>query len=116
CNDWPASEKAVYLQKINEEILAPRKRTRDDEDDAPIEQDSESTNQLSAHPRQSTIRDCFIENPYLQDYLCDLNPSYNPPSRDIVKGRLLTEMFSDHIQKKLNTLPTLKDLTISLDG
>ncbi|CAG8441686.1 3681_t:CDS:2 [Cetraspora pellucida] len=128
CNDYPTSEKAIYLQKINEEILAYRKHTHDDEDDASIEQDSESTNQLSIHPHQKKLHHkllktiifgnipfSFIENPYLQDYLHDLNSSYNSSSWDMIKGCLLTEMFSDHIQKKLNTLPTLKDLMISLD-
>ncbi|CAG8470604.1 2522_t:CDS:2 [Cetraspora pellucida] len=34
----------------------------------------------------------------------------------MIKGHLLTEMFSDHLQKKLMTLSTLTDITISLDG
>jgi hypothetical protein len=58
----------------------------------------------------------IVENPYLQEFLCELNPSYLLPSRDMIKGRLLTKMFSDHLQEKLNTLPSLIDLTISLDG
>ncbi|CAG8686907.1 2017_t:CDS:1, partial [Cetraspora pellucida] len=58
----------------------------------------------------------FVDNSYFQDFLRNLNPSYNPPTRNVVKERLLTEMFSDHLQKKLNTLPTLTDITISLNG
>ncbi|CAG8441495.1 5717_t:CDS:2 [Cetraspora pellucida] len=128
CSNWPASEKTAYLQKIA--------------DENPTSQDCEDTYQS---PTQGTILDwysrplsqnqseklhqkllkaivygnipfCIVENPYLQSYLRELNPSYNPPSRDMIKGRLLTQMFSDHIQKKLNKLPTLTDLTISLDG
>ncbi|CAG8561545.1 7616_t:CDS:1, partial [Scutellospora calospora] len=49
CSDWPASEKAIYLQKISEENILSHKRTCDDEDDISAKQDSESTDQLSTH-------------------------------------------------------------------
>ncbi|CAG8719916.1 4576_t:CDS:1, partial [Cetraspora pellucida] len=111
--DWPAPEKAVYLQKISKENILPCKHTCDDEDDTSAEQDSESTNQLSTHPHQSTIFDwcvqplsqmqleklhqkllkaiiyrnitfSIVNNPYLQEYLHDLNPSYHSPSQDMI--------------------------------
>ncbi|CAG8738685.1 12178_t:CDS:2, partial [Ambispora leptoticha] len=86
CSDWPASEKAIYLQKIAEESLAPRKRAHDNEDDTSAEQDSENTHQQSTHLHQNMIG-----------------------------GHLLTKMFSNHFQEKLNMLPSLTDLTVSLD-
>ena len=150
CNDWPASEKTAYIQKISEETHASRKRTCDN-DNTSVEQTNEQVNDdteqwsSTSKPHQENILSwCtrtlsqaqleyfhqkllkiiihgnltfrFVENPYLQDFLQELNPSYHLPSRDMVKGRLLTKMFSNHVQEKLSTLSSFTDLTISLDG
>ncbi|CAG8777492.1 12939_t:CDS:1, partial [Cetraspora pellucida] len=58
----------------------------------------------------------IVENSYLKNYLTALNPSYHSFSRNMIKGHLLTKLFSDHIQQKLNTLPALTDFTVFLDG
>ncbi|CAG8709924.1 17364_t:CDS:2, partial [Cetraspora pellucida] len=57
----------------------------------------------------------FVENPYIREFLQELNPSYHLPSHDMVKGHLLTKMFSNHVQDKLNTCLALTDITVSLN-
>ncbi|CAG8477570.1 13561_t:CDS:2, partial [Cetraspora pellucida] len=136
CSDWPASEKAVYLRKISEESSVTRKHVHEDEE-VFTSTENRNTSQLPAPYHQSTI-DWYsqplpqthleklhqnllkaiiygnlpfniVENPYLKDYLRELNPSYYLPFRDMLQGRLLTKIFSDHLQKRLNTLLSLTD-------
>ena len=128
--------KRTYDSINDDEDDSPTEQTSHDDDD--------NVQQLSA-PRQNTILNFFtrpvsqaqseklnykllksiihgnisfnfVDNPYFKDFLCELNPSYTSPSRNMIKGRLLTEMFSDHLQIKLNKFSTLTDITISLDG
>ncbi|CAG8718780.1 530_t:CDS:1, partial [Cetraspora pellucida] len=144
CSDWPPLGKATYLSKISNESPTSHKRTHEEEEED-ISTEHNGTQQSFESPRQSTILNWynrplpntqseklhqkllkaiiyrnlsfnFVKNPYLQEYLSELNPAYHLPSRDMIKGRLLTTMFSDHLQKKLNAFPSLTNITISLDG
>ncbi|CAG8714465.1 17896_t:CDS:2, partial [Cetraspora pellucida] len=84
--DWHATEKAKYIQEIKKEKHIPRKHANnslndeeDEEDDSSAKQTTHADNDnvLSA-PRQNTILDWY--------FLCNLNPSYNLPSQDMVRG------------------------------
>ncbi|CAG8618918.1 10441_t:CDS:2, partial [Cetraspora pellucida] len=57
----------------------------------------------------------FVENLYLHEFLQKLNPTYHLPFCDMIKGCLLTKMFSNHVQEKLNTFSTFIDFIISLN-
>ncbi|RIB00257.1 hypothetical protein C2G38_2234962 [Gigaspora rosea] len=107
----PAAKSHLEKKKLNEETVVPHKRTNDyidnGKEDSPDSSTEQSTHDV-AHDDDN--------NPYFQDFLNDLNSSYNSPSRDMIKEPVLTEMFSNHILNKLETLSTLTDLTISLDG
>ncbi|CAG8742634.1 16565_t:CDS:2, partial [Cetraspora pellucida] len=95
CSDWLSTEKSAYLQKVSEESSATRKRTHNNEDD-PIEQSSSDIAQQPSTPSQCQSTLNWYTRPLPQAQSEKLHQNF-------LKA------------KKLNTLPSLINLTISLD-
>ncbi|CAG8693720.1 439_t:CDS:2, partial [Cetraspora pellucida] len=148
CSSWPATEKASYIKKVNEETTSTRKRNKPSQEDSietMFETTSETTSELAgpSAKQENILNWCkpissaqseklyskllnaiiygnlsfnLVNNPYFQDFLQELAPSYQPPSLDMLRGCILTKTFSNHLQKKLTIMSTFTDATICLDG
>lgn len=55
-------------------------------------------------------------NMFFNQFVQALSSSYRVPTRNMLSGHVLTNMFSKHLQKKLSYLPTLVDFTICAYG
>ncbi|CAG8545044.1 5471_t:CDS:2 [Ambispora leptoticha] len=141
CNSWPVSEKTSYLQKATEKTTLAHKRNKSSQEEL-IETTSElaepsvrqksilnwctkSISSVQSEKLYSKLLNAiiygnlsfnFVENLYIQDFLQELAPSYQLPSIDMLRGRILTRSFSNYVQKKLTTMSTFTDATICLDG
>ncbi|CAG8854860.1 44269_t:CDS:2, partial [Gigaspora margarita] len=58
----------------------------------------------------------IIENPFFIDLLYNLCPNYQPPSREVLSGRLLDQEYSRVTIKREVILNESENLTIALDG
>ncbi|CAG8692009.1 3622_t:CDS:2, partial [Cetraspora pellucida] len=118
CFSWPVSEKTKYLQKINDHTTLTRKRTKSNPEALSmlLVQSERLYLKLLNAIVYGNISFNFVENPYFQNFLQDLVPSYQAPSLDMLRGRILTKKFSNYLQKKLTTMSTFTDATICLDG
>ncbi|KAL5701102.1 hypothetical protein ACHQM5_026477 [Ranunculus cassubicifolius] len=56
------------------------------------------------------------DNIYFHQFVQALCSVYRVPSAEMLRGRLLTEMYSTHFRKKLAYLPSCVDFTICFDG
>ncbi|KAL5701103.1 hypothetical protein ACHQM5_026478 [Ranunculus cassubicifolius] len=56
------------------------------------------------------------DNIYFHQFVQALCSVYRVPSAEMLRGRLLTEMYSTHFRKKLAYLPSFVDFTICFDG
>ncbi|KAL5698156.1 hypothetical protein ACHQM5_029229 [Ranunculus cassubicifolius] len=56
------------------------------------------------------------DNIFFKQFVQGLSSSYSLPSSETLKGHLLAEMYSNHLQKKYAVLPSFVDFTIVFDG
>lgn len=140
CKRWPVAPKTSYLVEATKEITnCGRKRTRavaeiQSVSSAPVS----STIQQSIHNfvsrplssrKISELDDMLLQaiiyggipfsigdNIYFQHFVQALCSAYHVPSSEMLRGRILTEMFTRHLLKKLEYLPSFSDFTICFDG
>lgn len=58
----------------------------------------------------------FAENPFFLEFLNELQPSYHPPSRDMLHSTIMTEVHTSHVVKIQRKMCNESNLTICLDG
>ncbi|KAL5732222.1 hypothetical protein ACHQM5_004869 [Ranunculus cassubicifolius] len=56
------------------------------------------------------------DNIFFKQFVHALSSSYSLPSSETLKGNLLAEFYSNHLQKKFAILPSYMDFTIVFDG
>ena len=127
-------EKTLYIQEASKDLAknVQTKRPREEAGsvNAPQQQSilgwvskpmsSEAQNNIDDYLLEAIIHGGvpfrFADNIFFRKFVNSLCSTYKVPSGEILRGRVLTNMFSKLLGKKLNYLPSFKDYTICFDG
>ncbi|CAG8669052.1 12305_t:CDS:2, partial [Cetraspora pellucida] len=144
CDSWPITEKNSYLKEVTNSISNSRKKIKKnlisdqesltDTDGSsssavkrqeslvnwyikPISQDKQAkiNKKLLDAIIYSNLSFRVIENPYFLEFLNELEPNYNPPSANMLRGKVLNNSFSTYLNKKLEVMESQANITIALD-
>lgn len=130
CNEAPSHLIREYLTKINETVGAGASKKRKTNNDfnntgqtllTETFKSIEKLNPAYINRLNRALIKFFtccgisfqvVENPFFVDFIKELNPSYNLPSRALLSGRLLEEELSKVNSSVANELKNEKNLTL----
>lgn len=137
CSSWPIVEKTSYINeatKDSEKCINKKKRTREvvEIDPTPLSVQQSLLGWISkplSPQRIDELHHLLLkaiiygglpfsvgDNIYFKQFIEALCSTYNVPSAEVLRGRILTEMYSKHLHKKLMYLPSFVDFTVCFDG